>query len=66
MGNFPLSSLHKGFTSGRGHPIKLFLWKIRIQTAEKESEMKVHKSEMQNVSFLCLSIFAVNLRNYLF
>ena len=24
MGNFPLSSLHKGFTSSRGHLIKLF------------------------------------------
>ena len=65
MGNFPLSSLHKRFNSSRGPTIKLFLWKIRIQGAEKESEMKVYKSEMPNVSLLCLSIFAINLRNYL-
>ena len=44
------------------------------QKKREESEMKVYKSEMQNVSFLCLiiesksdcSIFAVNLRNHLF
>ena len=47
---------------------------LEEQKKLEESEMKVYKSEMQNVSFLCLiiesksdcSIFAVDLRNHLF